>query len=228
MLKTASLLGALCLACAATAAQATLYGPSPYSSSADSPFSPFTGYSYFYLEDFEDGAFNVPGVSASGPGLCITSVDCPFPPSETDSVENGAAGHDHWADGSIAYTFDAGVLGALPTDVGIVWTDGVNPITFQAYDASNALIGTLTGNHADGTFDGTKEDDRFYGVRNAGGVSRIVIGDPGGIEVDDLQYGFAASVPEPASLALLGAGLLGVSWRRRAGWCASQPRNVEA
>ena len=50
---------------ATPAAQANLLGPSPYLSSADSPFNGGT-FSYFHLEDFEDGALNTPGVAASG------------------------------------------------------------------------------------------------------------------------------------------------------------------
>ena len=65
-----------------------------------------------------------------------------------DSVENGQAGHDHWASGSITYTFDAGVLGALPDAVSIVWTDGVNPITFEAFDEFGNSLGTVVGAHA--------------------------------------------------------------------------------
>ena len=213
----AALVGGACLALA-TAAQAALLGPSTYASSADSPFFPFAGYSYFHLEDFEDGSFNVPGVTAAGGGLCITGVSCGFGPSVTDSVENGSAGHNHWASGSITYTFDAAFLGALPTDVGIVWTDGSNPITFQAYDAANELIGTLVGNHADGTFASSKGEDRFYGATNAGGIFRIVISSSGGIEADHLQYGLLA-IPEPQTYALLLAGLalLGFVRRSRSG-----------
>ena len=93
---------------------ATLLGPNPYLGTADSPFSPFAGFSYFHLEDFEDGLFNVPGVSAAGTGLCIAGTSCFVGLGIIDSVENGQAGHDHWASGSITYTFNAGVLGALP------------------------------------------------------------------------------------------------------------------
>ena len=39
-------------------------GPSAYLEFADSPFSSLS-FDYFYLEDFEDGLFNVPGVTAT-------------------------------------------------------------------------------------------------------------------------------------------------------------------
>jgi len=199
-------------------AHAALLGPTAYLSSADSPFAPFTGFTYFHLEDFEDGLFNVPGVTAAGSGLCIVSTSCFVGSGLTDSVENGQAGHDHWASGSITYTFDATVLGALPNAVGIVWTDGVNPIRFEAFDELNNSLGVLVGNHADGTFAGGNDEDRFYGVTTSGGISRIVISDPGGIEVDHLQYGLrgnVTNVPEPETLALLGVALAGLGFSRR-------------
>lgn len=62
-----NLLAASCAFLATSAvsvAQATLIGPSPYLSSADSPFSPLTGFTYFSLENFEDHLLNTPGVTA--------------------------------------------------------------------------------------------------------------------------------------------------------------------
>ncbi|CCH96089.1 hypothetical protein [Microcystis aeruginosa] len=62
----------------------TLLGPTPYLSFNDSPFKN-VNFSYFYLENFEDGSLNVPGVTASsasglpfgveGPGFYTDSVD---------------------------------------------------------------------------------------------------------------------------------------------------------
>jgi len=196
---------------------AALLGPTAYLGTADSPFSPFAGFSYFHLEDFEDGLFNVPGVSAAGTGLCIAGTTCFVNSGIIDSVENGQAGHDHWASGSVTYTFDAGVLGALPNAVGIVWTDGLNPITFEAFDEFGNSLGTVVGAHADGNFAGGTDEDRFYGVTHSGGISRIVISDPSGIEVDHLQYGLRGTlvVPEPTTLALLAFGFAALGFSRR-------------
>lgn len=216
------------LTAALPSAKAGLIGPSPYLSFADSPFNP-ASFSYFHLEDFETHALTVPGVSASAGGVTtsfgftgsiIDSVDgddgsidgtCNKSPLNCDSwFANGATG--------VSWTFNAGVLGSLPTAAGIVWTDGSGTVTFQAYDQNNVLLGELTYTGADGNFFGGTAEDRFFGVTNAGGISKIFLSNTtGGIEMDHLQYGGGApsGVPEPASLILVAAGLTGLVVLRR-------------
>lgn len=52
-------------------ADPVFFEPTPYVQFLDSPFST-TSFDYFYLEDFEDGVFNVPGASVSP--LWVTSI----------------------------------------------------------------------------------------------------------------------------------------------------------
>lgn len=200
------------LAVFALPASSAVVEVNPYLSFADSPFNP-ASFGYFHLEDFEDGLFNEPGVTASGSSLCITGAGC-FGGTINDSVD-GPSTKSHWANGptGISYTFDATVLGALPTSAGLVWTDGAGAITFEAYDASNVLIDALTlSGRADGSFFGTTGEDTFFGVTNAAGISRLFVrNSSGGIEVDHLQYGGqAAVVPVPAALWLFGTALVGL------------------
>jgi hypothetical protein len=199
-----------------------VFGPTPYTSFSNSPFNSIT-FSYFHLETFE-GGFNVPGVNASagsiqGPGGLTDSVDV------DDGLIDGSGtnGRSYFFSGGqagIRFTFDVGVLGLLPTHAGIVWTDGVNNIRFEAFDAANNSLGILNGNHAGGTFNGQTDEDRFYGINHDAGIGSILIQSTnfGGIELDHLQYGFAA-VPEPGSLALMGLVTAGASaytiYRRR-------------
>lgn len=216
-----ALLSLASIACFTNAA--TFSGPTPYLSSSDSPFA--GGFSYFHLEDFEDHLFNVPGVSASTGG--VTSVI--FGPSIHDSVDaddgaidgSGLAGDSYFSlNGSagIVFTFDASVLGTLPTHVGIVWTDGNGTTTFEAFDSNTANLGSIgpvaiatSGNS------GQTDEDRFFGVTNSEGISSIFISNSsGGIEIDHLQYG-STVVPVPSAFLLFGSGLFAlIGFRGRA------------
>jgi PEP-CTERM motif len=231
-------LGAVALLALPHRAAASPIGPVPYLSFADSPFSG-RSFSWFYLEDFEDGLLNTPGVSV-GPASVAIAVG-----GFTDSVDgddgvidgSGSNGHSLWsnfATSVIAFDFSAAVLGDLPTHVGLVWTDvgnvsagsyGFAGVTFEAFDQNGATLGIsapiVLG---DGAISGQTAEDRFFGAINDGGISRIEIRSPdtNDWEVDHLQYGFAPQralevepVPEPATFGLLLTGLGFVVRKRR-------------
>ncbi len=227
---------------AATSVHATvLYGPTAYRSFADSPFHG-NSLAQFYLEDFEDGMLDTPGVTAvaNQAGVVLgTMSGSPY----VDSVDgddgtidgSGSGGRSFGAvnnvsseAGGYTFTFDATVLGALPTHVGIVWTDGGFhvPTRFEAFDATGASLGVIGPvDISDTSWMGSTAEDRFFGIYHAEGIASFTIRDPGGInnlEVDHLQYGLdlpapGAAVPESPVGVLALSTLLGLVARGR-GW----------
>jgi hypothetical protein len=209
-----------------TSSAATLFGPTPYLSEADSPFD--LSQPSFWLEDFEDGLLNTPGVThingaVRGPSGLTDSVD-----GDTGAIDgNGNDAHSFLVrPGSLGVTFlfDAQALSGLPMYVGIVSTDGHgldgNPAnTVEFFDENGLSIATLDDPIQNQDVN-TTDDDRFLGIFHSGGISKIRVSNLGtgnrGLEVDHLQYG--APVPEPSTLVLLSMGtlaLLAYAWRRR-------------
>jgi PEP-CTERM motif len=225
------LLALVALLGGAGAGHAQILGPTAYlafdntlsgAGGAISPFSSLTFTSYFHLETFEDGLLNTPGVSASvgsvlAPGSTTDSVDADDGNIDGSGILGNSLAFSS-SGGTISFTFNGTTLGGLPTHAGIVWTDGAGAITFDAFDGSGTLIGSVGGTHADGNFLGGTAEDRFYGIIAPGGIGRISIRNAtSGIEVDHLQYGRTIT-PEPSTLALLavnGIALFGVVRRKR-------------
>jgi hypothetical protein len=217
------------------ASAAVPFGPSPYLEFPDSPFFSLSGWDYFHLEDFEDGALNTPGVTANtstvlGPGTLTDSVD------GDDGLLDGLGqrGHSLYSDGnrSIEFTFDAVALGGLPTHVGIVWTDVgftdapipqpalFGDIIVEGFGPGAVPLGTTTLlNHGDLSAQGGTAEDRFFGFANPAGIEKLTIKmNSNDWEVDHLQYGLQV-IPEPGTVAA-GAGLAVVATallRRRRG-----------
>ena len=195
--------------CASTQIHAqTFLPPSPYLSKADSPFS---GLGCLYTETFEDALMNTPGLSADQGG--VTSVV--FGPSAHDSVDaddgvidgSGSLGDSFFFQGGtsgIKFSFDAGVLGTFPTRAGVVWTDGGGMATFEAFDATGALLGSIGPVPiGDAGSTGQTAEDRFFGVVFSGGISAIRMSNTsGGIEVDHVQYGLSAALPATETVRL--------------------------
>jgi hypothetical protein len=194
---------------------AQFLGPSPYISFADSPFNGI-GLPNFYFEDFEDGVLDTQGVSASIVGGAMGIV--PAGGIFTDSVDadsgtingNGNAGRSlgvGFFDGNpvpttVTFSFDEVSLGRFPTHAGIAWTDvgestspqgyGYGQVTLEAFDPQGNSLGTrgpyLLG---DGDTKGQTAEDRFFGVVDPGGISKITLSmNSDDWEMDHLQYGF--------------------------------------
>jgi hypothetical protein len=231
MSRLLPLLALVWIVTSVSAEASTLLGPSPYSGFSDSPFNAGS-FSYFYLETFESGALGVPGVTASGgtilgPSRFTDSVDA------DDGVIDGSGnnGYSWYSAGnrSLNFTFDAAILGALPTYAGIVWTDvgykddgvfGPAPVLFEAFDSLNHSLGVIgPSSVGDESVYGTTGEDRFFGIFSEGGISRISIAMPtsGDWEMDHQQYGYGSEdgvigLPEPNTLLLTFLGVV-VAWR---------------
>lgn len=220
------------LAGGAGRADAAFLGPTPYLSAGDSPLLALP-FSAFYLENFETGVTVTPGWFVLGPSGTTDSVDA----DDLAIDGSGTRGHSFYSGGqnaTLTITFDAAVLGSLPTAAGIVWTDvglvtsgtaGFGDVTFSATGPGGASLGSIGPvTLGDGVSTGETREDRFFGVTNAAGITSITISMSNSTdwEVDHLQFLTAApaAVPEPASLGLAAAGgltLFGRRLRRRAG-----------
>lgn len=202
------------------------FGPLPYSAfnnpsagTAISPFSPVR-FTYFHLEDFEDGALNTPGVTV--PELATTNITTAFSDSvDGDDVviDGRATGNSrslfsNFTTSSFTFKFSANALGGqLPTHAGIVWTDigrngGGTPLSgdlvnntlFEAFGPSGESLGAIGPfSLGDESISRTTSEDRFFGVVNQNGISSIRLSMPGknNWEVDHLQYGFAPATISP-------------------------------
>lgn len=178
----------------------------PYAGRGDSPFELDGG--GFFLEDFEDGALDTPGVRA-----IEGHVRPPSPQTESVDDDDGARdgsgtrGHSFYSDaGSVQLVFDASVLGGYPTAVGLVSTGGEAPLVLRWLNADgDDLIGGTRFNDSPGSC-GRTDDDRFLGVVDPRGivmVSLFRLSDqrpgPGLVEIDHLQYSAVALAPVEVS-----------------------------
>jgi len=199
-----------------------LYGPSVYTASTDSPFSTLV-FDYRGFDDFES-ATRTPGYASTSGGQ--VGISGPFSDSvdADDGVSDGSGANGHsWFSGgttnTFTFAFDAGVLGRLPTHVGLVWTDvgnvtsgtpGYTDVSFSAFGPTGDLLATIPGtNLGDGSAFSAIGDDRFFGIASLDGISRVQMTVSNSVdwEVDHLQFGAISAVPEPEQWLLMALGV---------------------
>jgi hypothetical protein len=215
------LFAALVATASSVAAAPTLVTKDNYKSMADSPFSLAGGY---YLEDFEGGAINAPGLDIAivdgatdpwgsklaGPADSAFSLE----PSGWSLRSEYAATRLDGFDFANAYIeFDATALGGLPTEVGFVFTRAEPLPDFIEFIVEGPEW--FQGGRLDPTF----AANRFVGARLEEGIKSLTLrlyhgfpSDPV-FEIDHVQYG--AIVPEPSTALLMVLGSFVVFARRR-------------
>lgn len=220
-------------------------GPVPYLSERDSPF--LNGdvsrgvFREFFLEDFEDGELNTPGVYY--PLLSLTHPGVVAPSPFTDSVDgdsgpidgDGISGHSLRSRTSVValsdppqvmwfirFAFDRDELGYLPNTFGFVWTDGMqdSKVKIELFDEDSNMFATHKYSEffGDEFFTGTTSDDRFVGVVSDREIFTVQItsrhvGQGPAFEMDHLQYGLL--VPEPNGTMMFLIGVLCLALRQR-------------
>lgn len=214
------LVGAVGLWSSDVAASSIWFEPSPYLSADDMP-SDFKATNPF-IEDFEDNEADsrltiAPG-KIIGPGYDSGIKDVTDSVDADDGTIDGDGGNGH----SFFYALnEIGIDFAMPvTSAGLVFTDGPQEMemVLEAFDPAGSSIGVHRWQTtADEVFTGTTAEDRFIGVTNLDGISRLVIRQEGaglGIEIDHIAF---AVIPEPgsASLLLMAATILAIRRRRR-------------
>lgn len=205
----------------------TFLGPTPYRSAADSPFNLSGLGTTFFLEDFED-LVPQPGLDI-GPDPILeivrqigSSVDADDGVIDDSRFTGFSAGPNMVIDAAltteiIQFKFDVGMLGFVPTAVGLVITSGAGPdsgVTVVDNDGNRATFST--NSLVINSF--SSADDRFIGILNPAGIVQVEFFARGfsapGVLVDHVQYG--RTMPEPSTFLIT---LLAVSCYPGRGYC---------
>lgn len=192
------------LVCSTATAAPVLVTKDNYKSAADSPFDLAGG--GYWLEDFEDGVVNTPGLSMSAQYVIDGSKG-------SVSLENGGQGHSikpfmdegvgTTAISSLAFEF----VNLLPNQVGFVWTQSDTLPT-------QTKIEVMGANGPAGELFVTVEPNRFFGITFDDGIKGVRVTNFADVpaspyfQLDHIQY-----VPEPTTIRLvLGAVVCGLAW----------------
>jgi hypothetical protein len=215
------------LACsAATQAASTFYydANSNYRGLASGPFNAMAGPGNLSVENFEDGLVNTVGMSINRGvvrGATATTDSVDRDDGQVDGLGQAGRSFTSGSHTSITIRFTP-QGGNTPQMAGLAWTDGRQNsiVVMKAWDRNGQYLGFIRARMGDLSRNGTTGDDRFLGLTNENGISRIEIrSNYAGFEVDHVQFAYGmVAVPVPPAVIMGVAGLAGVGllrWRTR-------------
>jgi len=107
-----------------------------------------------------------------------------------------------------------------------IWYTAFDPLTLQAFDAGNNLLGTLVGLP---NTDGTTGTTSFLSFTKSGITAITLTSSPGLVTFDDLSFQTGSpTTPEPSSSLMIVSALLGLMLYRVVCPALSSPRRVRA
>jgi hypothetical protein len=180
----------------------------PYAQRSDSPWAAGIRQGSIYVEDFEDGLVNTPGLA-----MALGIMGSGFSVDEDDGImgNDGDLGRVYYGGfntgGAVRAEFTADTEGRYPTYAGWVMdTLDQSDATFAAYDPSGNLLASYNYILQWGEF-------QFVGVYAPQGIRAIQSNFNERLFVDHVQYGYA--IPEPGTALLTASAALAAACRRR-------------
>lgn len=102
----------------------------------------------------------------------------------------------------LSYAFDRHVLGAAPTQVGLVFANATTTVTVEAFDTYGRRLGSYSA--------AASEAASLLGIESEHGIARVTVSGGGdGLTVGQLQLTIHAGVPVPEDILLWGTGETG-------------------
>ncbi len=198
------------------------YTPGVYGGGAGSPTVTFDG----YFQGQSAGASN-PGACPAGAAISGCVLGTPTGPlslaaasPNTFISSDGANPTSPVLSGTPQFNGSIAVLfSTLQAGVGLDggYFDAIGGTAITAFDAAGNVLGSVTNTGFGIEFLGLVTDDGTAQI--AGLLFSLVGAEPAGFAIDNVRFGLQGQVvtpvPEPASIALLGTGLLGLLAVRR-------------